>query len=173
MRHDRAVLAELLERALPPSARQRIFSLALVEKRWASVVGPEIARRSEPETLENGVLTVRVTDPAWGKMILKLQGRIVPALNRELGKGLVRRINFTKRDKLQNSASSAAVPRASVALGPPPESVMRASEGISDEELRAAVRKSASLYLRAREDRRRPPSHEDSAARRSLGGGGK
>lgn len=155
MRPDRAVLAELLERALPPAARRRIYSVALVEKRWASVVGPEIARRSEPETLEGGVLTVRVTDPAWGKMILKLQGRIVPALNRAVGKGLVRRINFTKRDKLQNAASSAPAPEISVALGPPPESVMRASEGISDEELRAAVRKSASLYLRSREHRRR------------------
>ena len=155
MRSERAVLAELLERALPPSARRRIYSVALVEKRWASVVGPEIARRSEPETLENGVLTVRVMDPAWGKMILKLQGRIVPALNRALGKGLVRRINFTKRDKLQNPAPIAPAPEKSVALGPPPESVIRASEGISDEELRAAVRKSASLYLRSREDRRR------------------
>jgi len=155
MRSDRAVLAELLERALPPAARRRIYSVALVEKRWASVVGPEIARRSEPETLENGVLTVRVMDPAWGKMILKLQGRIVPALNRAVGKGLVRRINFTKRDKLQNPAPIAPAPEKSVALGPPPESVIRASQGISDEELRAAVRKSASLYLRAREDRGR------------------
>ena len=155
MRHDRAVLAELLERALPPSARRRIYSVALVEKRWASVVGPEIARRSEPEALEGGVLTVRVTDPAWGKMILKLQDRIVPALNRAVGKGLVRRINFTKRDKLQNPAPISPAPAIFVALGPPPESVMRASERIPDEELRAAVRKSASLYLRAREDRTR------------------
>jgi hypothetical protein len=173
VRPDRAVLAGILESALPAAARKRIFSLALVEKRWASVVGPEIARRSEPESLENGVLTVRVTDPAWGKMILKLQGRIVPALNRAVGKGLVRRINFTKREKLQSTESTAPAPRAEVALGPPPESVMRASEGISDEELRAAVRKSASLYLRAREERRRPPSQEDSAVRRRLGGGGK
>jgi len=155
VRPDRAVLAELLERALPPAARKRVYSLALVEKRWESVVGPEIARRSEPEALENGVLTVRVTDPAWGKMILKLQGQIIPALNRAVGKGLVRRVNFTKRDKLQQTESSVAAPQVEVALGPPPESVMRASEGISDEDLRAAVRKSASLYLRAREDRRR------------------
>jgi hypothetical protein len=155
VRPDRAVLAEILERALPPAARKRVYSLELVEKRWAGVVGPEIARRSEPEALENGVLTVRVTDPAWGKMILKLQGRIVPALNRAVGKGLVRRINFTKRDKLRNAEATAPSPPVEVALGPPPESVMQASEGISDDELRAAVRKSASLYLRAREDRRR------------------
>ena len=75
MRRDRAVLAEILERALPPSARRRIFSVDLVGKRWASVVGDEIARRAEPEALEGGVLTVRVTDPAWGQMVVKLQGQ--------------------------------------------------------------------------------------------------
>ncbi len=155
MRADRVVLADLLERALPPSVRRRVYSLALVDKRWAGVVGLEIARRSEPEALENGVLTVRVTDPAWGKMILKLQSQIVPALNRAVGKGLVSRINFIRREKLQNSVPEAPAAEATVALGPPPESVMRASDGISDDELRAAVRKSASLYLRAREERRR------------------
>ena len=155
MRPDRAVLADLLERALPSSVRSRVYALPLVEKRWASVVGQEIARRSEPEVLESGVLTVRVTDPAWGKMILKLQERIVPALNRALGKGLVRRINFVKRDKLLNPATEMPAAETRTALGPPPESVMRASDGISDEELRDAVRKSASLYLRAREERSR------------------
>jgi predicted nucleic acid-binding Zn ribbon protein len=155
VRSDRAVLAELLERALPPSVRRRVYSLALVEKRWEKVVGLEIARRSEPEALEDGVLTVRVTDPAWGKMILKLQKQIVPALNQAVGKGLVRRINFVRRDKLQKPASEALAAEVAVALGPPPESVMRASDAISDDELREAVRKSASLYLRAREERRR------------------
>ncbi len=155
MRPDRAVLAALLERALPPSVRRRVFSLALVEKRWASVVGQEIARRSEPEALENGVLTVRVMDPAWGKMILNLQRQIVPELNRAVGKGLVSRINFIRRDKLQKPVAEAPAAQATVAPGPPPESVMRASEGIEDDELRLAVRMSASLYLRAREERRR------------------
>jgi hypothetical protein len=155
VRPDRVVLADLLERALPPSVRGRVYSLALVEKRWASAVGQEIARRSEPEALENGVLTIRVTDPAWGKMIQKLQKQIVPALNRAVGKGLVSRINFIRRDKLQNPLSEVPAAEATVALGPPPESVMRASDGISDDDLRAAVRKSASLYLRAREERRR------------------
>ncbi len=152
MRSDRAVLSALLERALPPEARRRIYSVALVEKRWASVVGEEIARRSEPEALEGGVLTVRVTDPAWGKMILTLQGKIIPALNRAVGVGLVRRINFIKRDKLQQPASNAPKSERAAPLGPAPESVLRASEGISDEELREAVRKSAALYLRARDE---------------------
>jgi hypothetical protein len=152
---NHAVLAEILERALPKEARRGIFSVAIVEKRWAEVVGEEIARRSEPEALEGGVLTVRVTDPAWGKTILNLQGRIVPALNRAVGMDLVRRINFVKREHLKKPASSAPAAKKAASLGPPPENVMRASEAIADEDLRAAVRKSASLYLRAQEDRKR------------------
>jgi hypothetical protein len=156
VRSHRAVLADLLEGALPPSIRSRVYALPLVEKRWASVVGQEIARRSEPEALENGILTVRVTDPAWGKMIAKLQGQIVPALNRAVGKGLVRHINFVRREKLQKPVlEKAAAEKASVAPGPPPESVMRASDRISDMELREAVRKSAARYLKAREERQR------------------
>src|SRR3990172_4466672 len=112
MRADRAVLAELLERALPPAARGRVYSVALVEKRWASVVGPEIARRSEPETLENGVLTVRVMDPAWGKMILKLQGRIVPALNRALGKETSFKTPLRSRRRRRNRLLSGLPPKA-------------------------------------------------------------
>jgi hypothetical protein len=155
MGRDGAVLSEILDRALPPAARQRIFSVGLVEKHWADVVGGEIARRSEPESLENGVLTVRVLDPAWGKMLLKLQGRIVPALNRAIGQGLVRRINFVKREKLQNPAPEVRVASEPAPLGPPPERIIAASEAIEDDELRAAVRKSAALYLRAREKRKR------------------
>jgi hypothetical protein len=156
VRSDRAVLADLLERALPPAIRSRVYALPLVEKRWAGVVGQEIARRSEPEALSNGILTVRVTDPAWGKMIAKLQGRIVPALNRAVGKGLVRRINFVRREKLQKPVpEETQVEAASMAPGPPPESVMRASDRISDAELRDVVRKSAARYLRALEERQR------------------
>jgi hypothetical protein len=153
VRRDHELLSEILERALPPSARRRIFSVALLEKRWAEVVGEELARRSEPESLENGVLTVRVTDPAWGKTLLKLQGRIVPALNRAVGAGLVRRISFVRREKLVNPVPEARGPVRPRDLGPPPDDVLRASEGISDEELRAQVRRSASRYLRAREER--------------------
>ena len=95
-------LKELLKQVLPAGARERVYSVELIQKRWAGVVGHELARRSEPEALSQGVLTVRVTDPVWGKMIYKLQDRIIPALNRAVGSSLVRRINFTKRSRLEH-----------------------------------------------------------------------
>jgi hypothetical protein len=145
MRRDSATLSEILERALPPAARHRIFSVAMVENRWAGVVGDEIARRAEPESLEGGVLTVRVTDPAWGRMLLKLQGRIVPALNRAMGQGLVRRINFVTREKLQNPAPEVRAAVIPAPLGPPPENVVAASEASEDASF-ARGQDSAALY---------------------------
>jgi hypothetical protein len=149
-------LAEILERALPPGVRRRVYSVGLVSKKWASVVGEELARRSEPESLSGAVLTIRVTDPAWGRMILKLQGRIVPALNLALGTELVQRINFVTRESLrgQMEGKVAASPRFS-REDQLPENVMRALKAISNEELREMVKRSASLYLRAREERKR------------------
>lgn len=118
------------------------------------MVGEELARRSEPELLTGGVLTVRVTDPAWGRMILKLSGRIVPALNRAVGMNLVRRINFQTRSEFKKERPAAPA-RPKAVLEPPPESVSRAAASISDPELRAIVERSAASYLRARERRER------------------
>jgi hypothetical protein len=149
-------LAEILERALPPAVRRRIYSVGLVSKKWPTVVGEELARRSEPESLSGGVLTIRVTDPAWGRMILKLQGRIVPALNLALGTGLVQRINFVTRERLRGEMEAKVATSSSRASADePPENVMRALEAIANEELREMVKRSAALYLRAREERKR------------------
>jgi hypothetical protein len=136
--------------------RRRVYSVGLVSKKWSKVVGEELARRSEPESLSSGVLTIRVTDPAWGRMILKLQARIVPALNLALGTGLVQRINFVTRETLRSEMQGrVAASVKSASEEEPPENVMRALEAIPNEELREMVKRSAALYLRAREERKR------------------
>jgi hypothetical protein len=143
-------LAEILSKALPPEAFRRIYSVELVQRSWESVVGEDLARHAEPEALANGVLTVRVIDAAWGRMILKLQGRIIPSLNRSLGFDLVRRINFARRERLVHARSARRARKEPAQVGAPPESVVRAADGIGDPELRDAVTRSAERYLRAR-----------------------
>jgi hypothetical protein len=148
-------LKEVLQRVLPAGARERVFSVELIKKRWAEAVGAELARRSEPETLSQGVLTVRVIDPVWGKMIYKLQGRIIPKLNRALGSTLVRRINFTKRSRLEGVTSRAHEPVEDREPPEPPPGIVEAAGGIEEPELKELVLRSAANYLRARERRRK------------------
>jgi predicted nucleic acid-binding Zn ribbon protein len=149
------VLSEILKRALPQEARRRIYSIELVERRWASVVGEEIARRSEPEALVDGVLTVRVTDPVWGKTITRLSSRIVPELNRAVGMKLVKRINFTRRERLESEAANTPPARRPRPPATAPEGVVQAASTIEDPELRALVTTSAARYLQAQQGRKR------------------
>lgn len=147
-------IRELLRQALPAGARERIYSVELVRASWARAVGDELARRSEPEALRAGVLTVRVTDPSWGKMIYKLQDRILPKLNKELGGKLIRRINFTKRSRLKHPVPEPSRSR-SVTGAEPPAAIVSAASKIAEPELRALVMKSAARYLEAQKNRRK------------------
>lgn len=147
-------LADALKQALPEELSQRIYSIGLVQKRWEEAVGRELALRSEPESLTDGVLTVRVIDPAWGKMIARLGKKIVPAINRACGSHLVRRINFMKRSQLTLLPAPKAAGRSAVVATPPP-AVTTAADRIEDEELRALVTRTAAHYLRAQHERGR------------------
>ena len=117
-------------------------------------MGRELALRSEPESLNDRVLTVRVTDLSWGKMIARLGSKIVPAINRACGANLVRHVNFMKSDHF--SLPPAPRPTAKIlAPATPPASVTHAAERIEDEELRALVTRTAGHYLRAQDERGR------------------
>lgn len=154
MRRKHVSIADALKQALPGELSERIYSIGLIQKRWEEAVGRELALRSEPESLNDRVLTVRVTDLSWGKMIARLGRKIVPAINRACGAHLVRSINFTKRDHFVRSPSPKPTAR-TVVSATPPASVTRAAERIEDEELRALVTRTAAHYLRAQGVRRR------------------
>ena len=151
MRRQHASLKELLKQVLPAPARERIYSVELIHKRWADVVGVELARRSEPEALSQGVLTVRVIDPVWGKMIYKLQDRIIPALNRALGSSLVRRINFTKRSRFERPPPEVERQEREPEAVEPPPLVVDAAATIEEPELRQLVLRSAAHYFNAQQ----------------------
>ncbi len=123
--------------------------MELIQKRWAGVVGHELARRSEPEALSQGVLTVRVIDPVWGKMIYTLQDRIIPALNRAVGSSLVRRINFTKRSRLEHPPPDQERQEREPEAVEPPALVVAAAATIEEPDLRQLVLRSAAHYLNA------------------------
>ena len=149
------MLKDVLRRALPKVAKERIYSVGLVTRRWVDVVGLELARRSEPEALSEGVLTVRVTDVVWGKMIYDLQDRIVSKINRAVGMNLVRRINFTKRSRLHGVPGTEVQNLEERAPLVPPAELNVPASGIEDPELRELVLQSAARYLRAKEQRRK------------------
>lgn len=61
---------------------------------WERVVGPELARVSEPVRLAGGVLVVRVVDQVWATQLRYLVGRVRDAANGLLGANAVREVRL-------------------------------------------------------------------------------
>lgn len=145
-------VSELLVAALPPGGRERLLSVEFMQLKWAQAVGAELACRSEPAAFDQGVLTVRVLDAAWGKVIVRLQNRIARQLNERLGAAVVKQIRFV-RDAVRLQAPGPA-PTAS-----PREVESRlireAAAAVRDAELRQVLIRTAERYLGAQSARRR------------------
>lgn len=61
---------------------------------WPEVVGQTIARVTEAQAIEHGVLTVKVSNATWRHELTYLKREITTNLNRALGKSLVSDIKF-------------------------------------------------------------------------------
>jgi hypothetical protein len=144
-------IGEVLKTVLPPATRKRIFSLGLVRVKWADLVGGELAIRSEPASLGDRLLTVRVADAAWGRMILKLQREIVSRINQAVEPDLVRRIQFIRDGKAPWDSSAPPFVKKEETSQPveaePSALILEAASTIEDSELRSQLTRTAARYL--------------------------
>jgi predicted nucleic acid-binding Zn ribbon protein len=63
--------------------------------RWREIVGLQIARQAQPESLKDGVLVVRVQNSLWlSHLRLFLAEELREKLNRELPSAPIREIHF-------------------------------------------------------------------------------
>lgn len=66
---------------------------------WEEVVGPQIAARTRPVRIREGVLEVNVDQPTWMQQLQLMKPKILVQLNAELGKTPVKDL-FLKRGKV-------------------------------------------------------------------------
>lgn len=67
-------------------------SIGGVVGRWRDVVGDQLADHCEPETFENGILTVRTDSTAWAQQLKALSSQLVQRLAVDVGEGVVREV---------------------------------------------------------------------------------
>ena len=70
---------------------ERMYLDRLVQA-WPEVVGPQIAARSEPVRLAQGVLTVRADPGAWAAELTLLGPSLAARASEALGEGAVREV---------------------------------------------------------------------------------
>jgi predicted nucleic acid-binding Zn ribbon protein len=59
---------------------------------WEKVAGDFIAKNSKPESLKQGVLVLRVVQPALRFQLEQMKGKLLKNFKRELGEGVVKTI---------------------------------------------------------------------------------
>jgi len=77
-------VAESLDRVTRPFGAPPARSLASVFSRWEKLVGPEIARHAQPQSLRHGVLLLVVDQPAWATQLRYLAGDLLARVRADL-----------------------------------------------------------------------------------------
>jgi predicted nucleic acid-binding Zn ribbon protein len=75
-------LAEVLQSYLKKAGLVRRIGQAKVLEDWAELVGPQIAKVTQPESVgADGVLRVRVATPAWASELQMMTPQILSRVN--------------------------------------------------------------------------------------------
>lgn len=89
MTEDPVPLGELLDSVAPQLGLGAAAEAGRVWKLWPEIAGETIAAHAEPTSLRDGVLRVRVDQPAWATELGYLAPELAARLNRALGAAVV------------------------------------------------------------------------------------
>ena len=112
--------------------------------RWQEIVGVKIAEQSQPESLKDGVLQVRVANSAWLHHLRFLEQDLRHKLNKELPALVIKELRFRQGplDTGQPGVSAISTEDASAPQNSeeehtvPSEEQLRLLEAVSDPDLR-------------------------------------
>ncbi len=61
---------------------------------WNEIVGDKVAKNTEPDRVEHGVIIVKVSSPTWRQELYFQKKEIVKKINTTIGKNVIRDIRF-------------------------------------------------------------------------------
>ncbi len=61
---------------------------------WNEIVGDKVARNTEPDRVEHGVIIVKVSSPTWRQELYFQKNEIIEKINNTIGKRVIRDIRF-------------------------------------------------------------------------------
>ena len=91
--------AEALQRFLDLVGEEEDRVLIFLKELWPNIVGSDLARHTNPETLSQGVLTVRVPSEVWKTQLLNVRSKMTRATNRYWNRAIVKEIRFRRDDE--------------------------------------------------------------------------
>lgn len=61
---------------------------------WNETVGDKVAKNTEPDRVEHGVMIVKVSSPTWRQELYFQKNEIIDKINKTIGKSVIRDIRF-------------------------------------------------------------------------------
>ena len=61
---------------------------------WNEIVGDTVAKNTEPDRVEHGVMIVKVSSPTWRQELYFQKKEIIQKINNKIGKNVIRDIRF-------------------------------------------------------------------------------
>ncbi len=61
---------------------------------WNEIVGDRVARNTQPDRVEHGVIIVKVSSPTWRQELYFQKKEILQKINNTIGKNVIRDIRF-------------------------------------------------------------------------------
>jgi predicted nucleic acid-binding Zn ribbon protein len=92
---DPKPLAELLGTLVSGRGWDERMRFGRLREEWSNVVGPDVAARSTPVSLNAGVLSIRADGAAWATELTLLARSIVDKVDSYLGGGVVREVRVS------------------------------------------------------------------------------
>jgi len=154
MKHPAAV-SELLATLFAGTPAENRLKEGAIWEVWNSAVGPQIASRARPNAIRNGVLTIVVSSAPWLQQLNFMKVQIREKLNDAIGEELVKDI-YLKSGSVKDSSAETFVKRVvkrekRELSSEEREAVARATEEISDPELRDTLSNFFSLHLSSKQ----------------------
>jgi predicted nucleic acid-binding Zn ribbon protein len=91
-RGDPVAVGRALDRVLAGLGAPSADVLATLADRWPEVAGLPLADHGVPASLEDGVLVVKVREPAWSTEWRYRQGEVLRRCDEAFGEGVVARV---------------------------------------------------------------------------------
>ena len=93
-------IADILPRILEKIERKSGGKLPVIVVEWVEIVGEEVARHTEPVSMNNKRLIVEVDDSVWMAELSRFhRKRMVEAVNNKFGKEIIRDIIFRPKSR--------------------------------------------------------------------------
>ncbi|HEU0253597.1 MAG TPA: DUF721 domain-containing protein [Pyrinomonadaceae bacterium] len=115
---------------------------------WKFAVGDGLKDHAAPTKLEDGRLTVSVSDAIWQKQLHLMRGSLLFRLNSMLGQPLVRELEFVIDPELAKAREETETETEQPLDNEVPLELWSAANAIQDKELRKRFLKTATISLR-------------------------